>query len=147
MKINTTMTTNIQKSLGRSSGWIIDSVIDQYFKVSKYNPLAGICHIKLPKELDHARKGLINIQNIYDNECFKWCLVRYLNPGDHNPRRIIKVHKDFAKRLDFKGIKFPVKIRDIHKIEKKKKSSIGISVFGYENKENYPIYVSKQYCE
>ena len=114
------MTTNIQKSLGRSSGWIIDSVIDQYFKVSKYNPLAGICHIKLPKELDHARKGLINIQNIYDNECFKWCLVRYLNPGDHNPRRIIKVHKDFAKRLDFKGIKFPVKIRDIHKIEKKK---------------------------
>ena len=141
------MTTNIQKSLGRSSGWIIDSVIDQYFKVSKYNPLAGICHIKLPKELDHARKGLINIQNIYDNECFKWCLLRYLNPGDHNPRRIIKVHKDFAKRLDFKGIKFPVKIRDIHKIEKKKKSSIGISVFGYENKENYPIYVSKQYCE
>ena len=147
MKINTTIITNIQKSLGKSSGWIIDSVIDQYFKVSKYNPLAGICHIKLPKELDHARKGLINIQNIYDNECFKWCLVRYLNPGDHNPRRIIKVHKDFAKRLDFKGIKFPVKIRDIHKIEKKKKSSIGISVFGYENKENYPIYVSKQYCE
>ena len=89
-------------------------------------------------------------------------MVRYLNPGDHNPRRIIKVYKDFAKRLDFKGIKFPVKIRDIHKIEKKKfpykireikkkkkkkKSSIGISVFGYENKENYPIYVSKQYCE
>ena len=69
MKTNTTITTNIQKSLGRSSGWIIDSVIDQYFKVSKYNPLAGICHIKLPKELDHARKGLINIQNDYDNEC------------------------------------------------------------------------------
>ena len=79
----------------------------------------------------------------------KWCLVRYLNPGDHNPRRIIKVYNDFAKRLDFKGITFPVKIRDIHKIEKKKKkkSSICNSVFGYENKGNYPIYVSKQYCE
>ena len=24
---------------------------------------------------------------------------------------------------------------------------IGISVFGYENKEKYPIYVSKQCCE
>ena len=134
------------KTFRKKFSWIIDSVIDQYFKVSKCNPLAGICHIKLPKELDHARKGLINIQNIYDNECFKWCLVRYLNPGDHNPRRIIKVYKHFAKRLDFKGIKFPVKIRDIHKIEEKN-SSIGISVFGYENKENYPIYVSKQYCE
>ena len=27
--------------------------------------------------------------------------------------------KDFAKRLDFKNIKFPVKIRDTHKITKK----------------------------
>ena len=75
---------------------------------------------------------MINIQNTHDNECFKWCLARYLNPADHNPRRIIKADKDFAKRFDFKEIKFPVKIRDIRKIEKK--NSIGISVFGYENK-------------
>ena len=46
--------------------------------------------------------------------------------------------KDFAKKLD---IKFPVKIRDIHKI--KKNNSIGIRAFGYENKEKRPIYVSK----
>ena len=50
----------------------------------------GTSHIKLPKKLDHPRKGLINIQNIDDNECFKWCLVRYLNPADHNPIRITK---------------------------------------------------------
>ena len=58
----------------------------------------------------------------------KWCLVRYLNPGDHNPRRIIKVYNDFAKRLDFKGITFPVKIRDIHKIEKKKKKRVPLAL-------------------
>ena len=69
-------------------------------------------------------------------------MVRYLNPADHHPARITKADKDFAKRLDFKDIKFPVKIRDIHKIEKK--SSIGNSVFGYENKEKHPIYVSKK---
>ena len=90
-------------------------------------------------------KGLINIQNTDDNECFKGCLVRYLNPVEQNPRRITKADKDFAKRLDFKDIKFPVKIRDMHKIEKK--NSIGISVSGYENKEKYPIYVSKKCCE
>ena len=28
-----------------------------------------------------------------------------------------------------------------------KKNSIGISVFGYENKEKYPIYLSKKCCE
>ena len=67
---------NIQKSLGQGSGWIIDSVIDHNINGSKYNPLAGSSYIILPKELKHLRKGLINIQNIDDNECFKWCLVR-----------------------------------------------------------------------
>ena len=46
--------------------------------------------------------------------------------------------------LDFKNIKFAVKIRDIHKI--KKKNSSVTSVFGYENKEKHWIYVSKK-CE
>ena len=88
---------------------------------------------------------MINIQNIDDNDCFKWCLVRRLNLADHNPRRTTKTDKDFAKRLNFKNIKFPVKIRDIQKQEKM--NSIGISVFGYENKGKYPIYVSKNCCE
>ena len=115
--IYTTVITNIQQSLGKCSGWIINSVIDHTIRISKCNPLTGSSYIKLTKELDHPRKGLINIQNI--DECFQCCLVRYLNPADHNPRRITKADKDFAKRLDFKDIKFPLKIRDIHKIEKK----------------------------
>ena len=49
----------------------LDSVTDHTISVSKYNPLAGSSYIKLPHELDHPRKGLINIQNIDDNECFK----------------------------------------------------------------------------
>ena len=63
---------------------------------------------------------MVNIQNIDDNECFKWCLVKYLHPADHHPARITKADKNFAKELDFKDKKFPVKIRDIHKIEKKR---------------------------
>ena len=70
--------------------------------------LAGSRHITLPKELDHPRKGLINIQNNDDNKCFKWCLVRYLNPADHNSRRTTKSDKDFAKRPEFKDIKLSV---------------------------------------
>ena len=120
--ICTTIITNIQKSLGKGSGWIIDSVMDHIISISNYNPLAGSSYIKLPKELDHPRKGFINIQNTDENECFKWCLVRYLNPADTNSRRITKVDKDFAKRFDFKDRKFPVKTRDIHRTEKKKNS-------------------------
>ena len=39
-----------------------------------------------------------------------------------------------------------MKTRDIHK-NWKKKNSIGIGVFGHENTEKHPIYVSKQCCE
>ena len=122
-----TIISKIQKSLGRGSDWIIDLVIDH-----NINILFSSSYMKLPKELDHPRKGLINIQNIDGNECFKWCFVRYLNPGEYHPKRITKADEVFPKRLDFKDIKLSVKSRDIHKIEKK--NSIGISVFGYENK-------------
>ena len=40
---------------------------------------------------------------------------------------------------------FSAKIRDIHKIENE--NSISISVFGYENKEKYAIYLSKKCCK
>ena len=120
--IHTTIITNIQKSLGKGSGLIIDSVIGHTISIWKNDPLAGNSYIKLPVELDHPRKGLINIQNVDDNECFKWCSVKYLNSADHNPRRITKHDKEFAKRLDFKDIKLPVKIRDIPKPKKKNPS-------------------------
>ena len=88
------------KILGKGSGWIIDSVIEHIehtITISKYNPLAGGSYIKLPKQLDHLRKVLINIESIDDNECFKWCLVRYV--------RIAKaLTKIFIKKLDFKHI-------------------------------------------
>ena len=71
--------------------------------------LAGSSYIKLPKEVDDPRKGLINIQNIDDNECFKWCLVRNLNAEDHHPASIIKADQGLVKTLDFKDINFPVK--------------------------------------
>ena len=135
--IYTIIIVNIQKALGNGSGWIISLFVDHTISISKYDPFAGSSYIKLPKELDHPRRDLINIQNT----CFKGCLFRYLDPADDNPRRIAKADKGFAKRLDFKDITFPVKSRDIHEIEKK--NYIGISVFGYENKVKYPIHVSK----
>ena len=83
---------------------------------------------------------MINIENIDDNECFKWCLVRYLDRVDHNPKGIKK-----AKELDFKD-DFSNKRYSHSKIEKKKKKSIGTSVFGYENKETSNLYI-KKLCE
>ena len=74
--IYATNITNIQRPGGTGSGWSIDSVIEHNISISKCNLLARRSYIKLLEELDHPRKGLINIQNIDDNDCFKWSIVR-----------------------------------------------------------------------
>ena len=125
----------IQKSLEKGSGWVICPVTDHTISISKYNPLAGSSYIKLPKELDHPRKGLINIHNIDDSECFKWCLVRYLNSGEHSPRRIRKSDKNFAKRLDFKDINFQPKLETLVLLAMKIKKNIQSKY----NKECYKV--------
>ena len=99
--IFTTIITNMQKSLGKGSGWIIDSVIDHAITDINHSVIE-IRYTKLPEKLDDPRKGSISVQNTDDNECFKWCLVRYMNSADHTSRRIAKTNKYFAKRLDFK---------------------------------------------
>ena len=48
-------------------------------------------------------KRLVNIQN-EDNECFRWCLIRYINPVDKNLAIIRKVDGEFTKQLNFKCI-------------------------------------------
>ena len=116
--------------------------------ISKYNPLAGSSYVKLPKKkekkkrLDNSRKGLMNIQNIDNNECFKSCLFKYLHLADHHPEKRTKADKAFSKELDFKNIKVTFKVRDIHKIKKNI-----VSLVGFQDKVKYPIYVSKKCCE
>ena len=95
--IYATIISNTKKSLGKISDWIIDLFIDHTINISKCNTLARNSYLKLPKELGHPRKGLINIQNTDDNECFKWSIVRPVNPAYHHPARITKVDIDFAK--------------------------------------------------
>ena len=43
------------------------------------------------------------------------------------------------RKSDCKDIKFPIIIKDIHKM----KICVGISVFDYENKEKYLLYMPK----
>ena len=104
-------------------GWVNPSWAPRLLGPSSY--------IKLWKELVHPKKGLINIQNNDNKECFK-CLASYWHPANHHLAIIRKVDKDFARQLDFKNIKFSVKITDIHNFDKK--NCIINSISGYETK-------------
>ena len=127
--------------ISEGSGWAIQSVDGHYLNTVKYEPLKGSSYIQLPYELRNGLKGLINMKN-KDNECFRWCHIRHLNPQDKDPQRIKKCDKEYINKLDYSGIEFPVTTKQYNKIEKQNK--ININVFGYENKQPYPIYISKE---
>ena len=73
-------------------------------------------------------------------------LGRYLHFADHYPAIIREIDKHFPKKVDFKDIKFQIKIKGIRKIGKK--NSITISVFGYKTRKNvecmYQINAAKK---
>lgn len=106
-----------------------------------YDPLKRSCYIQLPQELRNLAKGLINLKN-NDNECCIWCHIRLLNVKDKDQQRIKKSDKRMVEQLNYQGIELPVAVKQYNKIEKR--NYISINVFGYENKQFYPIYVSKE---
>ena len=130
--------------ISEGSGWTIESVDNHYLNIVQYEPMKGSSYIELPQELKHHQKGLINMKN-NDNECFRWCHIRYLNPQEKDPQRIKKIDKEYINQLDYSNIEFPVTVKQYNKIEKQ--NEININVFGYENKQPYPIYISKEKYE
>ena len=130
----------IAQWISEGSGWTIQSIENHYINIVNYNPLKGSSYIKLPQELKN--RSLINLQN-KDNECFRWCHIRHLNPQRlKNPQRIKKTDKQYIEKLDYSGIEFPVTVKQINKIEKQ--NNICINLFGYEEKQKFPIFISKE---
>ena len=129
--------------LSEGSGWTIVEIRSHFVNIVKYLPLRANSHITSPKELRNSMCGLINLKNI-DNECFRWCHNRYLNPRKKNPQRITQSDRESVKGLDYSGITFPVTINQINRIEKQNK--ININLFGYDTvkKAVFPIYPSEE---
>ena len=131
----------IEQWISKGSAWIIKSVDGHFINVVRYRPLRGSSYIPLPKELQHPAKGIINIKN-NDDECFRWCHIRHLLPQNKNPQRIKECDKKYVEKLDYSGIEFPVSVKQYNKIEKQ--NNIRVNVFGYEEGQRYPIYLSKE---
>ena len=72
-----------------------------------------VSYISVPPELNNSIKGLLNIKN-KDDECLKWCRIRFLNPTNSHPEKINKQDKKIAETLDYRGINFSMKERKIY---------------------------------
>ena len=134
----------IDKWVSEGSEWVIDRIDSHYINVTTYTPLHGSSYIELPTELKNPKKGLINIKN-KDDECFRWCHIRHLNPQTEHPERIKKDDKKMVNELNYDGIDFPLSQNHYNKVEKQ--NNIRINVFGYEKGQPFPIHISKETFE
>ena len=134
----------IDKWVSEGSGWVIDRIDSHYLNVTLYKPQNGSSYIELPMEPRNSKKGLINMKN-EDEECFRWCHIRHLNPQTKYPERIKKEDKKMINELNYDGIDFPLSQKHYNKVEKQ--NSIRINVFGYEDGQPFPIHISKETFE
>ena len=101
--------------IAEGSGWVIKSVDKHEIDVTKYKPLRESSYLPLPEKLKN-KKATINIQNKKDNECFRWCHLAFLFPVKQDAERITK-YKEHIDKVKHDKINFPVKLKDISKIE------------------------------
>ena len=126
--------------LSEGSRWTVESIDKQYINIVKCKPLKGSSYIELPSKLRNSAKGF-NLTN-NDNQCFRWCHIRHLNPQRKYPQRIKKCDKEYIKNLDYMDVNFPVVQKNYRRIEIM--NNININVFGYKKQEPYPVYISKR---
>ena len=123
------------------SGWVFEGVDNIEILTVPYEPLRGSKYIELPKHIAD-KKAVINIQN-KDEECFKWCVLRALNPKKDNAYRVDKQLRAAEKTINMDGISIPTKIDDIDKFEKQNEY-IAIVVLGLnENGKVNTLRISK----
>ena len=135
-----TIEERIQNFNQRGSNWRFQRVLSLDVHFTDFQPFRGSTFLPPPRKIK-TKKAVINMKND-DDQCFKWSVTRSLNPVDFHPERITKELKDQSERLDWSGLKFPVKLDHIVIFEKFN-PSISINVFGFEDRVVYPLRLSK----
>ena len=92
--------------------WYLKEVFSLEIHIVDYKPIQGSSFIPLP-DFIMRKKAIINMEN-KDNKCFLWSILRYLHPIEKHETRLTDIRK-YENDLNFKGIDFPVKLKDITK--------------------------------
>ena len=124
------------------SGWYFKEVSSLEIHIIDCKPIKGGSYIPLP-DFIMKKKSIINIQS-KDNKCFLWSILRYLDPVQINETRLTDIRK-YKNDLNFKGIDFPFKLKDIPKFENQNPNLPGINVFSVnDNNKVYPLRLSQK---
>ena len=128
--------------LRNGSGWYFKEVISFEIHIVDYKPIKGSSYIPLPNFI-MRKNAIINIKN-EDDKCFLWSVLRYLHPKQIHGERLTDLIK-YENDLNFKGIEFPVKVKDIQKFENQNPNLPGINVFSInDNNKIYPLRLNQK---
>jgi hypothetical protein len=115
--------------LNNGSSWRFKEVKCLEVYIDKNVSLRGSSYKVLPKFIQD-KKVVINIKND-DNECFRWSLLRAVNPVNKNAERISDL-KSKISTLSWGNMTFPVKLKDIDKFEKLN-PNYAVNMFRFEH--------------
>ena len=133
---------NLDNYVKNGTGWYFKEVISLEIHTVDYKPLKGWSYIQLP-EFIMRKKAIINMVN-EDNKCFLWSVLRYLHPKESHKERLSDLRK-YENDLNFKGIDFPIRVKDMQKFENQNPDLPGINVFSVnENNKIYPLRLNQK---
>ena len=123
-------------------GWYFKEVISFEIHTVAYKPIKGSSYIPLPNFIVR-KKAIIKMEN-KDDKCFLWSGLRYLHPREKHSTRINDLI-EYENDLNFKGIEFPVKVKDIQKFENQNPNLPGINIFSInDNNKIYPLRLNQK---
>ena len=129
---------------GQGSGWRLHGIDRVAIQCSKHSPITGSSYIPTPKFIE-SRKAILNVKNTNDDLCFLYNVLAHIHPVDRSqhPNRVSH-YKPFLHELDYSGLTFPLKIRQIRKFEDQNpRISINVLYHDPETDIIMPLRVAK----
>ena len=124
----------------RGSNWVFKRVIRLDVNFVRWNPLRGSAWIPLPVKLAN-KKAVINMKNMEDQMCFKWCIARAANMVQRHPERITEKLREQAEEFDWRDCKFPMAVDKIKFFEKR--NDISVNVYEWKGYAG-PLRITKE---
>ena len=137
------LSAQLDRFTNKGSGWVLNRIVSFVLHISQYRPLAGSSFIKSPDFIIN-KKCIVNVENKYDNKCFKWSVLAALHPAKDNSGRLCNYSK-YENELNWEGVPSPTPLPHI-RIFENNNPHISINVYIYKPEEGdaiIPTYITK----